>query len=97
MANLPKDGIAFWSEKYKVSDNIVSRIGFVLNVNKHWNLSADGTGAVMKPGIDTLISSDEWISVLENESLIDDKMFNILHIMISFEKDGSTKPFSILQ
>ena len=69
VANLPKDGIAFWSEKYRVSDNIVSRIGFVLNVNKHWNLSADGTGAVMKPGVDTLIDSDttlyaSWVELM---------------------------------
>lgn len=56
--NLPKDDIAFWSEKYAVSANVVSRVGFILNTNKHWNLSADGTGDVMKPGVDTLITKD---------------------------------------
>ncbi len=70
VANLPKKGIAFWSEKYKVSDNIVSRIGFVLNINKHWNLSADGTGAVMKPGVDTLISSDTTLYAIWDELVI---------------------------
>ncbi|MBP5774055.1 MAG: hypothetical protein J6W35_08385 [Eubacterium sp.] len=70
VANLPKDGIAFWSEKYKVSDNIVSRIGFVLNINKHWNLSADGTGSVMKPGVDTLINSDTTLYAIWDELVI---------------------------
>lgn len=58
VANLPEDGIAFWNEMYKISSNIVSRVGLVLNNNKHWNLSADGNGKVYKPGLDTLIESD---------------------------------------
>ena len=70
VANLPEDGYAFWSEYYKVSDNIVSRIGFVLNVNKHWNLSADGTGTVMKPGVDTLINSDSTFYAIWEDLVI---------------------------
>ncbi len=67
IANLPKDGIAFWNEMYKVSDNVVSRIGFVLNINKHWNLSANGLGTVMKPGVDTLIDSDTTLYAIWEE------------------------------
>ena len=70
VANLPKDEFAFWSEYYQISDNIVSRIGFVLNVNKHWNLSADGTGEVMKPGLDKLISSDTTLYAMWDEIII---------------------------
>lgn len=70
VANLPENGIAFWSEKYKISENIVSRIGFVLNVNKHWNLSADGTGSTMKPGLDTLITSDTTLYAIWDEIMI---------------------------
>ena len=67
VANLPDGEVAFWNEKYKVSDNIVSRIGFVLNVNKHWNLSADGTGTVMKPGADTFVDSDITLYAIWDE------------------------------
>ena len=70
VANIPEDGIAFWSEYYKVSDNIVSRIGFILNFNKHWNLSADGTGTVVKPGVDTLINSDTTLYAVWEELII---------------------------
>ncbi len=68
--NLPKDGIAFWSEKYTVSTNVVSRIGFILNNNKHWNLSADGTGDVMKPGVDTLITKDTTLYAIWDDPQI---------------------------
>ena len=71
IANLPEDEIAFWSEEYRVSNNTVSRIGFVLDVNKHWNLSADGTGKVLKPGLDTIIDSDTRLyAIWEDNSTI---------------------------
>ena len=38
----------------------------------------------------TEISKDEWISVLENESVIDNKMFNILRIMYNMEDYKAT-------
>lgn len=70
VANLPENGKAFWAEKYKISDNIVSRIGFVLNINKHWNLSADGTGDVFKPGLDTVIESNITLYAIWDEIII---------------------------
>ena len=70
VANLPQDGIAFWEENFKVSNNIVSRMGFVLNTNKLWNLSADGLGEVLKPGVDTVIDSDTTLYAIWEELVI---------------------------
>ncbi len=67
VANVPDDEIAFWKETFYINNNIVSRVGFVLNNNKHWNLSADGTGDVHKPGTGTLFFADTTLyAIWEN-------------------------------
>ncbi|MCR5429873.1 MAG: hypothetical protein K6E58_01390 [Eubacterium sp.] len=70
VTNMPDDGIAFWNEIYKVSENIVSRVGLVLSNKKHWNLSADGTGKVYEPGLGTLIESDITLYAIWEELTI---------------------------
>lgn len=47
---MPQSQIKFWQENITISDNKIKREGYAVDETKHWNLSADGTGRVVKPG-----------------------------------------------
>lgn len=72
VANMPQDEVAFWNEMYCISSNVVNRDGFVLDIEKHWNLSKDGTGNVMKPGLDTILNKDIVLYAIWTEIPITD-------------------------
>lgn len=48
--NTPADQIKYWNENINLSQNRVTREGYILEDDKHWNTKSQGNGTVYYPG-----------------------------------------------